>query len=124
MEKWKPLEPVARVEVTRKGDHLLVRVTNVSRGDVSYGGYGPSSPRTFSEDQRGDRRVDENWMWCGTGLESYRLRPGGTVVFRFPVQSHTEGRVRDDAVFSDARGERKALVPLCEREGLKAVART
>lgn len=75
------LPALPEISVAIEKEKILVTIKNKTDKDLSYSGYGKSSPQLFMKKLENGKWVSSSWHWCGTGMESYTLAKGDTVVF-------------------------------------------
>ena len=105
--------PTISVEVNT--EKVLVTIDNQTDTDLTYSGYGKTSPQLFIKRKENDEWVPSGWDWCGTGMERYNLKKGKKVVFELR-KTHEPTQVF--TIFTD-ENNRKAfsLIELYKQEG-------
>lgn len=120
VERWRETlfrdgdEPLANVPVItckeRRGADLFVRLKNVGTTTLVYSGYSRSDFQQFRESFDEGEWQTRGWDWCGTGMGSYRVSPGSSVLLRIERFDEIPGHTRVMASFREEGTNRQSLV--------------
>ena len=112
----KPALGIIQVEFVRNdGEMPIVRVTNKTNEKIKYQGYSKDSPQLFYEEFKDGKWTDTNWMWCGTGMETYTLSPGQNIELQIK-RWRALGDFRTYTLFDSLDDKRCSLVLLYEEK--------
>ena len=112
----KPAVGTIQVETIRNdAEMIIVRVTNKTDEKIKYRGYSKDSAQLFYEEIKNGKWIDTEWMWCGTGMDTYTLSPGKKADMQIPRWRST-GDFRVYTLFDSLDDKRCSLVLLYEEK--------
>ena len=97
------------------GEMIIVRVINRTNEKIKYRGYSKDSVQLFYEELKDGKWLDTNWMWCGTGMDTYTLAPGEKAEFQI-LRLRAKGNLRAYTLFDSLDDKRCSLVLLYEEK--------
>lgn len=107
------LPQVRVLPAQEEGGTPEVLVANVGECPLRFRGYEPLYPQHFQEIWRGHSWGRGDYQWCGSGMKTFELAPGKSVVFHLRTyESKTPYRIVTS--FRDPVGERESFIVLAE----------
>ena len=83
-DEYGSLDKQPIVSVMRQSDGgTTVKIINKTGSTLKYNGYEATHPLLRHEVRKGDKWIEENWDWCGTGISHYSISNNESAEFHF-----------------------------------------